>query len=289
MATGSAGGRFRAAMEAERPLQVVGAVNAFCGLLAEQAGFRALYLSGAGVANAAFGLPDLGLTSRNDVVEETRRITGVTQTPLLVDADTGWGDALGIARTVRELIRAGAAGMHLEDQVASKRCGHRPGKALVPAGEMAARIKAALDGRFDGEFLLVARTDALAVEGLSAAVDRACGYVEVGADLIFAEAVTELDQYRAFAKAVGVPILANLTEFGRTPLWTIEELARAGVQVVLYPLTAFRAMSAAAQRVYQTLRRCGTQRDLLPELQTRDELYRVLNYQACEKRLDDDR
>ena len=289
MATGSAGGRFRAAMEAERPLQVVGAVNAFCGLLAEQAGFRALYLSGAGVANASFGLPDLGLTSRNDVVEETRRITGVTQIPLLVDADTGWGDALGIARTVRELTRAGAAGMHLEDQIASKRCGHRPGKALVSAGEMAARIKAALDGRFDGEFLLVARTDALAVEGLSAAVDRACCYVEAGADLIFAEAVTELDHYRAFAKAVGVPILANLTEFGRTPLWTIAELAHVGVQVVLYPLTAFRAMSDAAQRTYQTLRRCGTQRDLLPELQTRDELYRVLNYQACEKRLDDDR
>jgi methylisocitrate lyase len=289
MATGSAGGRFRAALEAERPLQVVGAINAFCGLLAEQAGFRALYLSGAGVANASFGLPDLGLTSRGDVVEDARRITGATQTPLLVDADTGWGDALGIARTVRELIRAGAAGMHLEDQIASKRCGHRPGKALVSAGEMAARIKAALDGRFEREFLLVARTDALAVEGLSAAVDRACRYVEAGADLIFAEAVTELDQYRAMAKVVGVPILANLTEFGRTPLWTIKELAGAGVQVVLYPLTAFRAMSAAAQRVYQTLRRCGTQRDLLPELQTREELYRTLNYQAYEKRLDDDR
>jgi methylisocitrate lyase len=282
----SAGARFRAALEVERPLQVVGAINAYSALLAERAGFRALYLSGAGVANASFGLPDLGMTSLNDVCEDIRRITGASALPLLVDADTGWGAAFNIARTVREMIRAGAAALHLEDQVSAKRCGHRPGKALVPAEEMCDRIRAAVDGRTDEAFVIMARTDAHAVEGQAQAVERALAYVEAGADMIFAEALTTLDEYRQFTDAVHVPVLANITEFGRTPLFTTAELAEAGVRLALYPLSAFRAMSAAALAVYQALRRDGTQTSTLDTMQTRTELYEVLGYHDYERKLD---
>jgi len=282
----SAGARLRAAVERERPLQVAGAVNAYCALLAERAGFRALYLSGAGVANASFGYPDLGLTTLNDVCEDVRRISGATSVPLLVDADTGWGPALMIARTVRELIRAGAGGMHIEDQVQAKRCGHRPGKALVSASEMCDRIKAAVDARVDPEFVLMARTDARADEGPQAAVERAAAYAEAGADMIFAEALQSLDEYRQFTRAVRVPVLANITEFGKTPLFSVQELEQAGVRLILYPLSAFRAMSAAAQSVYETLRRDGTQTTVLDRMQTREELYDVLGYYAYERQLD---
>lgn len=283
----SAGTRFRAALEAERPLQVVGTVNAYSALLARDAGFRAIYLSGAGVANASFGLPDLGMTSLNDVCEDVRRISGASDLPLLVDADTGWGQAFMIARSVSELIRAGAAGCHIEDQVSAKRCGHRPGKALVATQEMCDRIKAAVDGRTDGGFVIMARTDAHAVEGQQAAVDRALAYVEAGADMIFAEALNTLDEYRQFTDAVGVPVLANITEFGQTPLFTTKELADAGVRLVLYPLSAFRAMSKAALAVYQTLRDEGTQVARLDEMQTRKELYATLGYHDYETKLDD--
>ncbi len=283
----SAGDRFRAALEAERPLQVAGTVNAYSALLARDAGFRAIYLSGAGVANASFGLPDLGMTSLNDVCEDVRRISGASDLPLLVDADTGWGQAFMIARSVSELIRAGAAGCHIEDQVSAKRCGHRPGKALVATEEMCDRIKAAVDGRNDAGFVIMARTDAHAVEGQQAAVDRALAYVEAGADMIFAEALKTLDEYRQFTDAVGVPVLANITEFGQTPLFTTSELADAGVRLVLYPLSAFRAMSKAALAVYQTLRGEGTQVACLDEMQTRKELYATLGYHDYENKLDD--
>ena len=283
----SAGSRLWAALEQERPLQVAGAVNAFSALLAEQAGFRALYLSGAGVANASFGLPDLGITSLNDVCEDVRRISGATALPLLVDADTGWGAAFNIARTCADLIRSGAAGMHLEDQVAAKRCGHRPGKALVSTGEMVDRIKAAVDGRTDDEFVIMARTDAHAVEGQKAAVERALAYVEAGADMVFAEALATLDEYREFTAKVDVPVLANITEFGKTPLFTVAELEGAGVALVLYPLSAFRAMSKAALGVYTELRQAGTQKALLDRMQTRAELYEVLGYHEYEKKLDE--
>ena len=283
----SAGARLWSALDAERPLQVVGAVNAYCALLAERAGFRALYLSGAGVANASFGLPDLGITSLNDVCEDIRRITGATCLPLLVDADTGFGAAFNIARSVKEMIRAGAAGLHLEDQVAAKRCGHRPGKELVDAGEMCDRIKSAVDGRSDPKFVIMARTDAHAVEGQQAAVDRALQYVEAGADMIFAEALTTLDEYKQFTRAVKVPVLANITEFGKTPLFTTEELAGAGVRLALYPLSAFRAMSRAAEIVYGALRHHGTQKEVLDLMQTRAELYEVLDYLSYEKKLDE--
>jgi methylisocitrate lyase len=283
----SPGARLRAAARAERPLQVAGAVNAYMALLAERAGFRALYLSGAGVANASHGLPDLGVTDLHDVLEDARRITAATSLPLLVDADTGWGEAFGIARTVRELTRAGAAGMHLEDQVAAKRCGHRPGKVLVAAAEMVDRVKAAVDARPDPAFVVMARTDALAVEGLEAAVERAVAYVEAGADMVFAEAATELGQYTRFADATGVPVLANLTEFGSTPMFTTDELAAAGVGLVLYPLSAFRAASAAADAVYRALRRDGTQAAVLTTMQTRAELYEVLRYLDYEAKLDE--
>jgi methylisocitrate lyase len=282
----SAGARFRAALEAERPLQVVGTVNAYSALLAERAGFRALYLSGAGVANASFGLPDLGMTSLNDVCEDIRRITGATDLPLLVDADTGWGAAFNIGRTVKEMIRAGAAALHLEDQVSAKRCGHRPGKALVPAAEMCDRIRAAVDGRTDAAFGLMARTDAHAVEGQAQAIERAQAYVEAGADMIFAEALTTLDEYRQFTAAVSVPVLANITEFGKTPLFTTAELGETGVRLVLYPLSAFRAMSKAALAVYEDLRREGTQRASLDAMQARAELYDVLGYHDYEQKLD---
>jgi methylisocitrate lyase len=280
------GGRLRAAMKEERPLQVAGAINAYAAILAEGAGFRALYLSGAGVANASHGLPDLGMTTLTDVIEEARRLTKATSLPLLVDADTGFGGALMIGRTVRELERTGSAGLHLEDQVQAKRCGHRPGKSLVEAAEMVDRIKAAVDARIDSDFVIMARTDALAVEGLPAAIERACRYREAGADMLFPEALSELDQYRQFAEEAGLPILANLTEFGRTPLFTLEELRSAGVALALYPLSAFRAMSAAALRVYRAIREEGTQQGVVESMQSRDELYRFLDYHAFEERLD---
>lgn len=282
----SAGARFRAALEVERPLQVVGTINAYTALLAERAGYRAIYLSGAGVANASFGLPDLGMTSLNDVCEDIRRITGATELPLLVDADTGWGAAFNIARTVQEMIRAGAGALHLEDQVSAKRCGHRPGKALVSSQEMCDRIRAAVDGRTDDDFVIMARTDAHAVEGQAQAIERARAYVEAGADMIFAEALTTLDEYRQFTAAVSVPVLANITEFGKTPLFTTRELGEAGVRLALYPLSAFRAMSAAALAVYETLRREGTQQAVLDTMQNRMELYEVLGYHDYERKLD---
>jgi methylisocitrate lyase len=281
------GSRFRAALVAERPLQVVGAINAFCALMAEQAGFRALYLSGAGVANASYGLPDLGITTLNDVLEDVRRVTAASALPLLVDVDTGWGGAFLIARTVREMARAGAAAIHIEDQVQAKRCGHRPGKALVAPGEMADRIKAAVDAKEEPSFVIMARTDAYSVEGLDAAISRANQYIEAGADMIFAEAMTGIAEYRRFAAEVKAPVLANLTEFGRTPLFPLDELRRAGIAMALYPLSAFRAMSAAAQSVYQTIRRDGTQKELLPAMQNREELYRILGYHEFEKKLDE--
>ncbi len=281
------GARLRAALETEHPLQIAGTINAFSALLAQQAGFRAIYLSGAGVANASFGLPDLGITSLNDVCEDIRRITQATPLPLLVDADTGWGGAFSIARTIREMTRAGAAGCHLEDQVQAKRCGHRPGKELVSTAEMCDRIRAAVDARTDESFVIMARTDAHASEGLAAAVERSQAYVEAGADMIFAEALGSLEEYRAFTTALGaVPVLANITEFGKTPLYTVTELGEAGVRLVLYPLSAFRAMSRAALEVYETLRKDGTQEAVIPKMQTRAELYEVLNYHAYEAKLD---
>jgi len=286
MSQDSAGARLWQALDAERPLQVAGTINAYSALLAEQAGFRAIYLSGAGVANASYGLPDLGMTSLNDVCEDIRRITAASNLPLLVDADTGFGQAFNIQRTVREMTRAGAAGLHLEDQVAAKRCGHRPGKALVTKEEMVDRIRAGVDGRQDENFVIMARTDAHAVEGQQAAIDRACAYVEAGADMIFAEALQTLDEYRDFIDAVGVPVLANITEFGKTPLFTTEELGDAGVRMALYPLSAFRAMSRAALEVYQTLRQEGTQKTVIDRMQTREELYEVLGYHEYEQTLD---
>ena len=282
----SAGARFRAAIEAERPLQIVGTINAFTALLAEKAGFKAIYLSGAGVANASFGLPDLAMTTLSDVCEDIRRIASATNAPLLVDADTGWGSALMIGRTIREMTSAGAAGCHLEDQVTEKRCGHRPGKALVATDEMCDRIKAAVDGRADEQFIIMARTDAHAVEGQQAAVDRAVAYVEAGADMIFSEALKTLEEYQQFTSAVKVPVLANLTEFGKTPFFTMEELASVGIRMSLYPLSAFRAMSAAALEVYQTIRSDGTQQAVVEKMQTREDLYDVLGYQAYEDKLD---
>jgi methylisocitrate lyase len=283
----TAGAGLRAAVEAERPLQVVGTVNAYSALLAERSGFRAIYISGAGVANASFGLPDLGMTSLNDVCEDVRRITSACELPLLVDADTGWGGAFNIAKTCADLIKSGAAGMHLEDQVQAKRCGHRPGKALVPADEMSDRIKAAVDGRTDSTFVIMARTDAHAVEGQKAALERAHAYVEAGADMIFAEALTSLEEYRQFTASIRVPVLANITEFGKTPLFTTTELGSVGVRLVLYPLSAFRAMSRAALTVYEALRKDGTQKSVVDLMQTRAELYDVLGYNEYEKKLDE--
>jgi len=282
----SAGARFRAALEAERPLQIVGTINAYTAMLATRAGFKAIYLSGAGVANASFGLPDLAVTTLNDVTEDIRRIASATDVPLLVDADTGWGSAFMIARTIREMTLAGAAGCHLEDQVAVKRCGHRPGKALVEPAEMCDRLKAAVDGRIDDQFVIMARTDAHAVEGQQAAIDRAAAYVDAGADMIFAEALTTIDEYKQFTDVVKAPVLANLTEFGKTPLFTTGELADVGVAMTLYPLSAFRAMSAAALKVYETIKSDGTQQAVVETMQSRTELYDVLGYQAYEDRLD---
>jgi methylisocitrate lyase len=282
----STGQRLWAALAQEQPLQIAGVINAYCALLAEQAGFKALYLSGAGVANAAFGLPDLALTSLTEVAEEVRRITAVSSLPLLVDGDTGWGHAVMIARVVKEITRAGAAALHLEDQVQAKRCGHRSGKQLVSCAEMVDRIKAAVDAKTDARFVLMARTDAYANEGQQAAIDRACAYVEAGADMIFAEALPDLDSYRCFTAAIEVPVLANSTEFGQTPLFTAEELSQAGVRLVLYPLSAFRAMSAAALAVYQTIREQGTQKAMLDSMQTRMDLYQILGYHHYEQILD---
>ncbi len=282
----SAGARLRAALDRERPLQVVGTINAYAAMMAEKVGFQAIYLSGAGVANSSYGLPDLGMTTLSDVLEDVRRITAVTDLPLLVDADTGFGAAFMIERTIKEMTRAGAAGVHIEDQVQTKRCGHRPGKAVVQPEEMADRIKAAVDAKTDPEFVVMARTDALAVEGIESALERARLYEAAGADMLFAEAVTELDQYRKFAEAVDIPILANLTEFGKTPLFTTQELAEAGVSLALYPLSAFRAMSAAALNVYETLRSQGTQKEVVDSMQSREELYEFLGYHQYEEKLD---
>lgn len=282
----TAGQRFRAAVAAEKPLQVVGAVTANAALLAEQSGFKALYLSGGGVAACSCGIPDLGITTLEDVLIDARRITDVTDLPLLVDIDTGWGGAFNIARAIRGLERAGVAAVHIEDQVQQKRCGHRPNKAIVTQEEMVDRIKAAVDARRDDSFVIMARTDALAVEGLQSAIDRACACVEAGADMIFPEAITDLAMYKQFAEAVKVPVLANITEFGSTPLFTTQELADADVSLVLYPLSAFRAMSKAALNVYQTLRKEGTQKNVVDTMQTRMDLYETINYHAYEQKLD---
>jgi methylisocitrate lyase len=282
----SAGARFRAAAREEKPLQVVGTINAYAARLAERTGFRALYVSGGGVAAGSLGIPDLGITTMDDVLTDVRRITDRTDLPVLVDIDTGWGSAFNIARTIKSMIKFGAAAVHVEDQVQAKRCGHRPGKAIVSRDEMVDRIKAAVDAKTDPEFVIMARTDALVVEGLDAAIDRARACVEAGADMIFPEAVTDLAMYRRFAEAVKVPILANITEFGATPLYTVEELRGAEVSLVLYPLSAFRAMSRAALSVYGAIRSEGTQKDVVSLMQPRAELYEYLDYHAFEQKLD---
>lgn len=282
----SAGARFRAAVAAERPLQVVGCVNAYAARLAERTGFRALYLSGGGVAAASLGLPDLGISTLDDVLVDVRRISDITRLPLLVDADTGYGGPLTIGRTVKSFIKFGAAGVHIEDQIETKRCGHRPNKALVSQGEMVDRIKAAVDAKTDSEFVIMARTDAFSVEGFDSALERASACVEAGADMVFPEALTELEMYKRFSDAIRVPVLANITEFGLTPLYTVQQLDEAGVGLVLYPLSAFRAMSAAALRVYRALRSEGTQVSVVDLMQTRSELYDYLDYDAFERKLD---
>lgn len=287
MLQGSAGQRFHQALQYETPLQIVGTINAYTALLAKRAGFHAIYLSGAGVANASYGLPDLGITSMNDVLEDVRRITSTVELPLLVDIDTGWGGAFNIARTIREMIKAGAGAVHMEDQVQSKRCGHRPGKAIVETNEMADRIKAAVDAKTDASFVVMARTDALATEGLDATIERINRYVEAGADMIFFEGVRELSQYQALTNTCKVPVLANITEFGLTPLFTKEQLADVGISMILYPLSAFRAMSAAALKVYNSIRHFGTQKNVLETMQTREELYGVLDYHFYENKLDE--
>ena len=282
----SAGARFRAAIAAEKPLQIIGAINAYHAMLATQTGFKALYLSGGGVAAGSLGLPDLGISTLEDVLIDVRRITDAVDTPLLVDIDTGWGGAFNIARSVKSVMKAGAAAVHIEDQVSAKRCGHRPNKAVVSQAEMVDRIKAAVDARTDPDFVIMARTDALAVEGLQSAMDRACACVEAGADMIFPEAMTELSMYKQFVDAVKVPVLANITEFGSTPLFTVAELATADVSMVLYPLSAFRAMNKAALTVYETMRKEGTQANVVGLMQTRMELYEHLGYHAFEQKLD---
>jgi len=280
------GQRFRKLVADNPPLQVVGTINAYTALLAEKAGHQAIYLSGAGVANASFGLPDLGITQLSDVVEDARRITAISELPLLVDVDTGWGSAFNIARTVREMERADVAAIHLEDQVAAKRCGHRPNKALVSPEEMADRVRAGVDARQDESFVFMARTDAYANEGMAAAVDRASLYVECGADMIFAEALHTLEEFGEFARQVDVPVLANITEFGKTPLFSVDELREAGAGLVLYPLSAFRAMSNSALAVYEAIGRDGHQRNVVDTMQTREELYEVLGYHEFEQKLD---
>jgi methylisocitrate lyase len=284
----SAGSKFRKALAEEKPLQIIGTINANHALMAKKVGYRAIYLSGGGVAAGSLGMPDLGISNLDDVLTDIRRITDVCELPLLVDVDTGFGaSAFNVARTARSLIKFGAAAMHIEDQVGAKRCGHRPGKELVSKEEMSDRIKAAVDARTDSGFVVMARTDALAAEGLERALERARAYVEAGADMIFPEAITELAMYKKFAAAVRVPILANITEFGKTPLFTVDELRSADVAMALYPLTAFRAMNKAALKVYETVRKTGTQQALLPEMQTREELYDVIGYHDYEKKLDE--
>ncbi len=283
----SSGKQFREAILIEHPLQIVGTINAYTALLAKHAGYKAIYLSGAGVANASYGLPDLAITTLDNVLEDARRITSAVDLPLLVDIDTGWGSAFNIARTIREMIKAGVAAVHIEDQVQNKRCGHRPGKALVETAEMVDRIKTAVDARTDPDFTIMARTDALASEGLSATLDRIMKYIEAGADMIFFEGAQELSQYKTVTATCGVPVLANMTEFGVTPLFTIDELKNAGIRLVLYPLSAFRAMNAAALNIYQTIRQQGTQKNLISNMQTREELYHFLDYHAYEKKLDE--
>jgi methylisocitrate lyase len=285
-ALSSPGARLRAAVKEERPLQVVGTINAYVARMAQATGFRAIYISGGGLAANSLGIPDLGISSLEDVLIDVRRITDATSLPLLVDADTGWGGAFNIARTVRSLTKAGAAGMHIEDQVSAKRCGHRPGKEIVSKEEMIDRVKAAVDARTDDQFVIMARTDALAVEGLDAAIDRARACVEAGADMIFPEAITELPMYRKFKDAVGVPILANITEFGQTPLYTREELGSVGVDIVLHCCSAYRAMNAAALATYEAIRRDGTQKNVVDKMQTRKDLYKYLDYDSFEQRLD---
>ena len=283
----SAGRRFRDALRAERPLQVVGAINAYSAMQAERVGYKSLYLSGAGVANASFGLPDLGMTSLDDVLEDVRRITAASSLPLLVDIDTGWGGAFNIARSIKAMTRAGAAAVHIEDQVAQKRCGHRPNKAIVPTSEMNDRIKAAVDAKLDSDFIVMARTDALAVDGFNAVIDRVASFVDAGADAIFAEAMTDLDMYARVVKAVNVPVLANITEFGQTPLFTTQELGSVGIAMALYPLSAFRAMNLAALNVYRTIRKEGTQKNVVDTMQTRMDLYDFLGYHDYERKLDE--
>ncbi len=285
----SPGMRFRQLLQTEMPLQIVGAINAISAMQAARAGFKAIYLSGAGVANASHGLPDLGVTSLNDVVEDAARITAACPLPLLVDIDTGWGTELTIERSIRELERIGVAAVHMEDQVAAKRCGHRPGKELVTTEEMQARIRAAVASRIDSDFVIMARTDAVGVEGIDAAIRRSQSYVAAGADMIFAEAIETLADFRRFTESIQVPVLANLTEFGRTPSFTLPQLQSVGVQLALYPLTAFRAMNAAARTTYETIRNEGSQSSILQLLQTRDELYEVLNYLNAEHRVDQQR
>lgn len=282
----SAGAHFKQALNTEKPLQIIGAINAYHALLASQSGFKAIYLSGGGVAAGSLGLPDLGISSLEDVLIDVRRITDITNTPLLVDIDTGFGGAFNIARTIKSMIKAGAAAVHIEDQVSAKRCGHRPNKAVVSQSEMVDRIKAAVDAKTDADFMVMARTDALAVEGLQAAIDRACAYAEAGADMLFPEAITELGMYQQFIDAVKIPVLANITEFGSTPLFTVDELASADVSMVLYPLSAFRAMNQAALNVYEAIRRDGTQKNVVSTMQTRMALYDHLNYHAYEQKLD---
>ncbi len=282
----TAGARFRAALKAEKPLQIIGAINAYHAMLATQSGFKALYLSGGGVAAGSLGLPDLGISTLEDVLIDVRRITDAVDTPLLVDIDTGWGGAFNIARSVKSIAKAGAAAVHIEDQVSAKRCGHRPNKAIVSLEEMVDRVKAAVDAKLYDDFVVMARTDALAVEGLQSAIDRACACAEAGADMIFPEAITELAMYKQFAAAVKVPVLANITEFGSTPLFTVDELRGADVSMVLYPLSAFRAMNQAALSVYQATRRDGSQKNVVNLMQTRADLYEHLGYHAFEQKLD---
>ncbi len=283
----SAGKKFREALAAEKPLQIPGAINAYAAMLAEHSGFKAVYLSGGGIANASYGLPDLGMTSMNDVLEDVRRVTSATSLPLLVDIDTGWGGAFNISRTIKEAIRAGAAAVHIEDQVAQKRCGHRPNKEIVSINEMCDRIKAAVDAKTDPDFVIMARTDALAVDGFDAVIERSARFVEAGADAIFAEAMTDIAMYKPVVEAAKVPVLANLTEFGQTPLYTVEQLRRVGISMALYPLSAFRAMSKAALAVFAAIRSEGTQASVVNLMQTRMELYDHLGYHDYEKKLDE--
>lgn len=282
----TAGARFRKALVEEKPLQVIGTVNAYAAMMATQVGYRAIYLSGAGVANYSYGLPDLGITSLDDVLTDVRRITASVETPLLVDIDTGWGGAFNIGRTIKEMIKAGAAAVHIEDQVAQKRCGHRPNKEIVAVDEMVDRVKAAVDAKTDSQFVLMARTDSLQKEGLQGVIDRACAYVEAGADAIFAEAMTDITMYKKVCDAVGVPVLANITEFGDTPYYTTQQLGEQGISMVLYPLSATRAMQKAALAVYEAIRKDGTQENVLDLMQKRKELYEFLNYHSYEDKID---